>query len=1084
MTTDGGTDAVEIETGMEIGTAAGRAMSEQEWEQHALGQLTERGWQHIKGKDLHPRDGHRKGWEDLVLYPRLRAAITSRHPELPSSAVEDAIERLLDTFPANEVRLSWAFYQRLKAGVKVSYTAPVTQQERHVTVRPVDFTNPHGNDLVAANQVRVKGARGRVFIFDIVLYVNGLPVAVIELKKAGGTDDSRSAYDQIQNYRRELKLDRVFRTLLLSIASDGITARLGTPYTPWQHMSPWHAEEDGTLLRKHERNDDRALDRMIHGALEPDRFLDLIANFLSYSAEGTGGEADTVKLAKAHQYVAVKQAIAATSSAVATDGRAGVVWHTQGAGKSEEMLFYTGLAATIPKLPNPTVLLLTDRIDLDSQLFDTFAQSKSLEMVGGSPQKATRAVQLRELMTRRADGGGIVFSTLQKFRVSEEERMAGARHSVITDRRDVIVVVDEAHRSHYDLEDGFARNLRDALPNATFIAFTGTPIDNRTGSTRQVFGPTIHTYDLTQAVDDGATVPVYYEPILHKVTLPKGIDLDELNAKAEGLVEGLGADEQARARKDFARFEDLIGAHERIGAIADTILSHWDIRRQEMTKLTGSPGKAMIVCSSRRNAARLFRALVERRREWTGTPDPESELYPDDSGKIRVVFTGNPGKDTADIADYVRTPAQLKKIQERVGKPEDELELIIVQSLWLTGFDAPPLHTMYLDRRMRGAALMQAIARVNRTWDEKPSGLIVDFLGVGRELKYALATYSEADQEQETIGAHIDEAVKSVRGMHGKVAAVLRDCPWRATLRDAGYREALREVLDLLEAAEPALQPGEPTRAQRFLHFGRLLSQAFSLCPTHPDVQDLLPDIHFFATVRTTYQKLAAEHRQQLGLATEADVRRMIEQLNAEMVAADGVVDIYDAAGLTKPDLSHLDAGFVQQLKDSRHPNLALKALRDAIAREIREAHPSNLTRQKEYSEEMKSVMNRYHNGLIGSAEAAKLLIEMAQEVSTSRALAAELGLTEHEMAFYDAIAANPKALEMGKDILSKIAHKLYEQVADDVTIDWRIKSQAQDRIRAKVKLLLNFFGYPPDEEPGAVDRVLKQTEVIADDLV
>jgi type I restriction enzyme R subunit len=1077
MTVDGGTDD------LEIGTAAGRAMSENEWELHALELLAEYGWQHVQGKNLRPRDGHRKGWEDLVLYPRLRAAIATRHPELPSSAVEEAIERLLDTFPANEVRLSWAFYQRLKAGVKVSYTDPVLQQERHVTVRPVDFTDPHGNDLVAANQVRVKGARNRTFIFDIVLYVNGLPVAVIELKKAGGTDDSRSAYDQLQNYRRELKLDRVFRTLLLSVASDGITARIGTPYTPWQHMAPWHVEEDGTLLRKHERNDDLALDRMIYGALEPDRLLDLIANFLSYSAEGTGGEVDTVKLAKAHQYIAVKQAIAATASAIATDGRAGVVWHTQGAGKSEEMLFYTGLAAAIPKLPNPTVLLLTDRIDLDTQLFDTFAQSKSLEMVGGSPQKAAKSAQMRKLLTRRESSGGIVFSTLHKFRLSKEEREAGIRHPKITDRRDVIVVVDEAHRSHYDLEDGFARNLRDALPNATFIAFTGTPINNRIGSTREVFGPTIHTYDLTQAVDDGATVPVFYEPILHKVTLPKDTDLDELNAKAEGLVEGLSAEEQARARKDFARFEDLIGSPARIGSIATTILSHWDIRRREMIKLTGKPGKAMIVCSSRRNAARLFRALAIRRPEWAGTPAPDSDLYPDDSGKIRVVYTGNPGKEPDDITDFVRTPTQLKKIQDRVGKPDDELELIIVQSLWLTGFDAPPLHTMYLDRRMHGAGLMQAIARVNRTWDDKPSGLVADFLGVGRELKHALATYSEADQERETIGADINEAVKAVRRMHGKTAAVLQGCPWRATIRDAGYREALREVLELLETAEPALQPGDPTRSQRFLHYGRLLSQAFSLCPTHPDVQDLLPDINFFAVVRTTYRKLAAEHREQRGLATEADVRRMIEQLNAEMVAADGVVDIYDAAGLTKPDLSHLDAGFVQQLRDSRHPNLALKALRDAIAREIQEAHPSNVTRQKEYSDQMKAVMNRYHNGLIGSAEAAKLLVEMAQKVSGSRELAAELGLTENEMAFYDAIAANPAALEMGQDVLSKIARKLYEQVARDVTIDWRNKSQAQDRIRAKVKLLLNYFGYPPGEEPGAVERVLKQTEVIADDL-
>ncbi|MFI1969151.1 type I restriction endonuclease subunit R [Streptomyces cinnamoneus] len=1072
MTAEGGTDG-----------ATARAMSEQEWELHALDQLAERGWRHVPGTALRPRDGQRKGWDDLVLYPRLRTAIATRYPSLPSAAVEDAIEKLLAKFPASEVRLNWAFYQRLKAGVKVTYTTPGSQEERHVTVRPIDFAGPHGNDLIAANQVRVKGVRNRTLIFDIVLYVNGLPVAVIELKKASGPDDSRAAFDQIQNYRRELKPDGVFRTILLTLASDGISARLGTPFTPWQHMAPWHAEEDGTLLRSHERQDDRALDRVVHGALEPDRFLDLIGNFLSYSAEGTGGEPDTVKLAKVHQYVAVRQAIAATATAVAADGRAGVVWHTQGAGKSEEMLFYTGLTAQIPELPNPTVLLLTDRIDLDTQLFETFVKSKSLALVGGAPKKATTASQLRELLTRRESGGGVIFSTLQKFRLSTAERNAGVRHPLITDRRDLVVVVDEAHRSHYDLEDGFARNLRDALPQATFIAFTGTPIDNRVGSTNQVFGPTIHTYDLTQAVDDGATVPVFYEPILHKVALPDGVDLDELNARAEGLVEGLSEDERARAQTYFARFEDLIGAPERIGAMADTILSHWDTRRREMTKLTGRTGKAMIVCSSRRNAARLFQALAKRRPEWTGAPNPESNLYPDNSGKIRVVFTGNPGRDPDDIADFVRTPDQLKKIQKRVGDVNDELELIIVQSLWLTGFDAPPLHTMYLDRRMRGAALMQAIARVNRTWDEKPSGLVVDFLGVAKELKYALAEYSEEDQERETIGADISQAVESVHAMHRKVSEVLSACPWQRTMAATGFRDALADVLELLETAEPSLEPGQPTRDQRFGHFSRLLSQAFSLCSAHPDVQGLLPDIHFFAAVRTSRRKHAAEHRQELGLATEADVRRMIEQLNAETVAADGVVDIYDAAGLTKPDLSHLDAGFVQQLKESRHPNLALKALREAIAKEIREAHPSNIARQKEFTEKMKSVMNRYHNGLITSAEVADLLVDLAQTLSASRERAAELGLTEHEMAFYDAIAANPSALKMGQDVLSKIARKLYEQVALDVTVDWRIKSQAQDRIRAKVKLLLNYFGYPPDEEPEAVERVLKQTEVIADDL-
>lgn len=1064
--------------------------SEKDWEHIALEQLAEFGWLHVDGKDLGPAHGQRKSWDDLVLYPRLRTAIATRYPHLPETAVTAAVDELLKQPPGSDIRQNWEFYQRLTVkAVKVAYRDPLTDTEKHETVRVVDFTNPHGNDLVAASQVRIRSrAREREFVFDIVLYVNGLPLAVIELKKASGPDDSRKAYDQLQNYRRELKSDGIFRTLLLAVASDGITARVGTPFTPWQHMAPWHADEDGNLLRKREWQDGRALERVIQGPLEPGRFLDLVGSYLSYSAEGTGGDVDTVKLAKAHQYFAVREAVAATEAAVATDGKAGVVWHTQGAGKSEEMLFYTGRVALTPELSNPTIVLLTDRIDLDTQLFDTFARSHSLHRIVGRPEKAVNAKELKELLTRNENGGGLVFSTLQKFRISKAEREAGARHPVLSTRRDIIVVVDEAHRSHYDFEDGFARNLRDALPNATFLAFTGTPIDNTTGSTEGVFGPTIHTYDLTQAVDDGATVPVYYEAILHKVKLrghiPDDIDLDDLDAQAEGLVEGLSEAEQKRARRRFAAFEDLIGAPERIEELAKTVLEHWDARRNEMIKLTGRPGKGMIVCSSRAIAARLFDAIALRRPEWAGERDKTSGLYPDDTGKVRVVFTGNPGHEDDEVADYVRTPAQLKRIQKRVvdKKEDDELELVIVQSLWLTGFDAPPLHTLYLDRRMRGAALMQAIARVNRTWGEKPSGLVVDFLGVAQDLTAALAEYSAPDQKNRTIGAPVEEACASVRRTHQRIGDVLRHCPWRSTLDAHGYKEALYDVLEFLKETEPDLQPGKPTRQQLFMHHAQLLSRSFSLCSTHPDVQDLLPDIRFYSSVRTSREKLTTDDRYYDGLATKSDVNRLVKQLNAEAIATDGVVDIYDAAGLTKPDLSHLGEDVLRRMKAGHHPNLAIEALRRAIKKEIRDAHPGNVVRQRAFTEKMQEVMNRYHNGLLTSAEVMDLLVELARTISADRTRAEELGLTEDELAFYDAVAANPSALEMGQGVLAEIAHKLCDLVRKDVTVDWRVKGQARDRIRGKVKLLLRLYGYPPDTAPDAIDRVLKQTEVKAEE--
>ncbi|MEU8628346.1 type I restriction endonuclease subunit R [Streptomyces sp. NPDC048669] len=1060
-------------------------LTEKELELHALGVLGEMGWQHVPGAESGPVYGVRKGWRDLVLYPNLRKAIRRRYPKLPESVAGDAISLLLEQQTQHDLRENHRFYERLTSGVSVPYDDPATGETRHAVIRPVDFGDPHANNLIAASQVRIKSVKDRTFIFDIVLYVNGLPLAVIELKKADSNDSARTAYDQLQGYRRELKQTGTFATFLVMLASDGITARMGTPFTPWQHMAPWHADDQNRMLRKHQREDGRALERMLYGAFEPARLLDLIGNFLSYSAEKSG-DVNTVKLAKAHQYIAVNAAVRATESALATDGRAGVVWHTQGAGKSEEMLFYVGKAASTPELSSPTFVMLTDRIDLDDQLYRTFAASDTLrKRTKQEPQTADDAGKLRELLNSPKSNGGVVFATLQKFRLTEAERKAGVRHPQISPRRDVIVVVDEAHRSHYDFIDGYARNLRDALPNATFIAFTGTPINNNTGSTQSVFGGNIHTYDLTQAVDDGATVPVFYEPHLVKVDLIKDADLDDLDARAEGLIEGLDEDEKRAARQQFGRYEALIGSPARTGELAGHLLEHWDARSEEMEKLTGHKGKGMVVCASRAIAARLFEEVIRRRPDWAGERDPKSELLTDTTGRIRVVFTGNAASDDEEVADYIRTPTQLKKIQERVTDPEDELELVIVQSLWLTGFDAPPLHTLYLDKRMRGAALMQAIARVNRTWPGKPSGLVVDFQGVIREIKEALAEYSEQDQADPMLGADLAGAVQIVRESHQQIVDILHGCRWRNTFAAGGprsYREALVEVLEFLIAPEPGLEPEQATRKQRFMYHSGLLRQAFSLCPTDQRVQDLLPDIRFFESVRKSREKYTADERQEQSTDTAADMELLIAQLHASVIAADGVVDIYDAAGLTKPDLSHLDESLLRKLQASKHPNLAIEALRRALLKEIRDAHPRNLTRQEGFTSRVRAAMNRYTNGLLTAAEFMKFLIKLAQEVSADRGRAKDLGLTEDELAFYDALAADPSAVEQMEDsVLARIAHELYEQIRKDVTVDWKLKEQARDRIMARVLRLLRKYGYPPDKQPAAIERVLKQAEDLAE---
>lgn len=1059
-------------------------LTEKELEAHALEVLGECGWKHVPGRELGPAYGVRADWSDLVLRSRLLEAIRRRYRQkgFPDHAAEDAVTELLRWQTRNDLRENHRFYERLIYGVSIPYEDPANGETKYAVIRPVDFREPYGNEFVAASQVRVRSGRNRVFVFDIVLYVNGLPLAVLELKKADGADDAHAAYDQLQGYRRELKDTGAFHTILAVLASDGITARLGTPFTPWEHMAPWHADTDGRMLRKHERQDGRALERMLYGAFDLTRFLDLVANFLSYSADKSGS-VDTVKLAKAHQYFAVNKAVRATEAAIATDGRAGVVWHTQGAGKSEEMLFYVGKTARARELSNPTFVLLTDRIDLDSQLYRTFAASRTLQKITGAPEQAGDSVTLRRLLDSPESNGGVIFTTLQKFRLTAEEREAGIRHPLISPRRDVIVIVDEAHRSHYDFIDGYARNLRDALPNATFIAFTGTPI----GKTRSVFGGDIHTYDLTQAVDDGATVPVFYEAHLVRVDLPPDADLDELNARAEGLIEGLSEEEKRKARRLYGKYEDMIGSPARISELADALLEHWDARSREMTKLTGRPGKGMVVCASRKIAARLFEEVIRRRPDWAGERDPESGLLTDDTGRIRVVFTGDPAKDSAEVADYVRTPSRIKKIQERVVDADDPLELVIVQSLWLTGFDAPPLHTLYFDRRMRGASLMQAITRVNRVWQNKPSGLVVDFHGVAEEIKEALAEYSAQDRENPRVGVDLAEAVKLVRESHQRVDELLQGCPWRS-LRDAGgpraYREALTEALEFLATPEPGLPEGQATREQRFMFYSGRLAEAFSLCPTDERVQDLLPDIHFFETVRTCRRKYAVEEKKEQGLATAADVRRVIAQLTASAVATDGVVDIYDAAGLTRPDISHLDEETLRALRNSRHPNLAIEALRRALLKEIKEVHGGNLARQEVFTEKVKAAMNRYINGLLTSAEFMQFLVDLAKEVSADRERARALGLTEDELAFYDALAADPSAVEqMEGSLLARIARELYQQIRRDVTVDWKVKEQARDRIMARVLRLLRKYGYPPDKQPAAIERVLKQAEDMADKL-
>ncbi|GAB3702374.1 type I restriction endonuclease subunit R [Amycolatopsis oliviviridis] len=1044
-------------------------MTEADWEHHLLDQLAEWGWDPVKGRDLAPRTGERSGWDDLIIEPRLRSAIHGINPGLPDEVVDEAVVQIRRRTSQDAFHENALVHKLLTRGVKVTYTGQ-DGRERTPTVWVLNFADPLANEFLVANQVTISDGRNNRRL-DAVCYVNGLPLAVFELKAAGSEDSSQTAYFQLRTYLREFGAT-LFAIPQIAVASDGVTALIGTPFTKWEHMAPWNLDEQGN--RTNLQADD-ALDVLVAGAFEPGRFLDLIGNFLSYSAE-RGGSVDTVLLAKPHQFHAVNKAIEATIRAVATDGRAGVVWHTQGSGKSKEMEFYASKVLKHPALGNPTVLVLTDRLDLDDQLYRTFSAS---ELLPEAPVQASTRDDLRETLDRPS--GGIVFSTLQKFGLPAEDVKRGIRHPVVSPRRNVIVIVDEAHRSHYDFEDGLARNLHDALPNATFIAFTGTPISRADADTRAVFGPDIDVYDLTRAVDDGATVPVFYENRHIPVNLPGDVDTDDLDDRAQDVTAELGDEERRRADRAFAKIEHVLGAPERLRELAEDIVAHWVARRAEMRKTTGVAGKAMIVCQSRYICARLYEEIVNlplpREESWD---DPD-----DDRGVIKAVYTGVPGEDLP-VGAHVRTAARLKAIQRRMKNESDPLELVIVQSLWLTGFDAPPLHTLYLDKLMRGASLMQALARVNRRFRDKPHGLVVDYIGVASDLTAALAEYTVDDQQGRPVGRPAESAVDMVMELHSVVAAQIGGSPWRETLSTGSprsYEDAVTSAAAYLKRPEPDLDEGKPNAEQRFLKSVRDLQRAFALQPRAQALKPLIDDIRFFERVRIRLVKWDAEARLERGETSAADVDFLIRQLTAGVVAADEVIDIYQAAGLERPDLSHLDENFVRRIRQSRHPELALEALRRAIEREIRSVNPHNLVRQRTFTERLLATMRRYTNGALTSAEIINELVSMAREVSADRGRAAELGLSGDELAFYDAVAANESAVrQMGSNKLAEIAKGLVAAVHKDRAVDWSKREQVQARLRSKIKRLLAVHGYPPDAAMAAVELVLQQAETFVDD--
>lgn len=1025
--------------------------------------LKAEGWGVVFGPDIAPGEpgAERTDYRDVVLAGRLRTAVAELNPFLPQDAVEDVVKTVLRAESQVVMTENWRAYQLLTEGVPVQYRDS-SGAIKDVRARIVDWDQPANNNLVAINQFTIKGKSERRP--DVLLFVNGLPLVLFELKRAGAKNATlRGAFNQIGTYRNQIP--DVFTWNQVTVISDGVNARAGTFTAGWEHYAPWKTI-DGTSVPKGVSE----IEVLTKGMFAPDRLLDLVRNFVVYTGDGANM---VKKTAKYHQYWAVNKAVISTVEAVEGDGRAGVVWHTQGSGKSLEMEWYAGKIMRHPAMENPTIVVLTDRNDLDDQLFDdTFAASKPGAPLPEPPVQADSREHLKELLAKR-QSGGIIFSTLQKFGLSKEEKAAGTNFPTLSERVNIVVMVDEAHRSNYDFIDGFARHLRDGLPNATYIGFTGTPIEAKDKSTRQVFGDYIDVYDLTQAVADGATVKVLYEPRLAKVELPKDAlaDLDDEFAKATS-----GTEEEAKERLKtrWAQVEAIVGSDKRIKELATDIVKHWEARKEAMA------GKAIIVAMSRRIAVALYDEIAKLRPDWA-TDD-------DTTGSIKVVITGSAADDST-LQPHIRSKDALRALKTRAKDPNDPLEIVIVRDMWLTGFDSPSMHTMYVDKPMKGANLMQAIARVNRTFKDKPAGLVVDYLGIAEDLKSALADYTARDQENQELGQDIRvKAIPAMTAKHDVVCTILHGTKWREGLASGGpkaFLDTLTATVEYLLAQhkEPptkdACSKDTPCLKHRFMSQTRDLIALYVMCVPSDQALKIRDHVAFFEAVRSQIAKIEGVDRE--GSDPNAAMDTAIQQIISSAMSGTGVIDIYEEAGIAKPDLSLIDDDFIGRFKMTDKPNIQIEVLKKILAGEITRISKRNIVSGRAFSEMLEQSLLRYQNRTLDAAQVVAELVELAKSLQLEADRGDKLGLNADELAFYDAIRTNDAAvMELGDDTLKKIAHELVDIVRRDAKTDWNVKEQVRAKLRSAIKRLLLKYGYPPDKEETATQLVLDQAEVIA----
>ena len=1069
-------------------------ITESEIEEFAIKLLEKLGYQYIYGPDIAPDSASplRKSFDDVLLIDRLKSATSRINPKIPDDAREDAIKQLQRLNSPELIANNEAFHRMLTEGVKVSYQK--NGNTRGDLVWLIDFKCPENNDFLVVNQFTVieNGINKRP---DIILFVNGLPLVVIELKNPADEKATiRSAFKQLQTYKQAIS--GLFNYNGFMVISDGLEAKSGSLSAGLSRFMTWKSS-DGKTEASHLIGQ---LETLIKGMLNRETLLDLIRHFIVFEKSKKEDKESGIitietvkKLAAYHQYYAVNRAVSSTirasghlyrseiSHAVmespesygvpgvkqqsAGDRKGGVVWHTQGSGKSLSMVFYTG--KIVLALDNPTIVVITDRNDLDDQLFETFASSKQL--LRQEPVQAENREQLKELL--KVASGGVVFTTIQKFQPEE-----GNVYEQLSYRNNIIVIADEAHRTQYgfkaktiDDKDeegnvvgkkivyGFAKYMRDALPNATYLGFTGTPIENTDVNTPAVFGNYVDVYDISQAVNDGATVRIYYESRLAKINLTE--EGKKLVSCLDDELEKDDLSETQKAKAKWTQLEALIGSKDRIKQIAQDMVSHFE-QRQEVFE-----GKGMIVSMSRRIAADLYNAIIKIKPEWHSDKLKK--------GTIKVVMT-SASSDGPQIARHHTNKEQRRILAERMKDPEDELKLVIVCDMWLTGFDVPSLHTLYIDKPMKGHNLMQAIARVNRVYKDKPGGLIVDYLGIASDLKKALAFYSAS-------GGKGDPAIaqeQAVQLMLEKIEIVSQ--MYHGFSYENYFDADTAKKLSLILSAEDHILSLEDGK-KRYIDEVTALSKAFSIAIPHEQAMDARDEVSFFQAVKSRLVKYDSTGTGKTNEEMETVIRQVIDKA----LVTEEVIDVFDAAGIKKPDISILSEEFLLEVKNMEHKNIALEVLKKLLNDEIRSRIKKNFVQSKSLMEMLEDSIKRYHNKILTAAEVIEELIELSKDIQKMDKEPQEMGLTDFEYAFYTAVAGNDSARElMGKDKLRELAVVLYEKVKENTSIDWTIKESVKAKLKVIVKRTLRQFGYPPDMQKLATETVLKQAELIAEELI